>query len=231
MTRAAAFFDIDGTLVGKNIVHHYMYIRRRMLPPILRPLWTAAFLARAPYYLVLDKFSRTRLNVVFYRNYAGLPTDKVKALVGDNFEHVIRPHIYREVPACLEEHRAAGRRIVLVTGSVDVIMHPLAKHLGVDAMFAPKLVESSGRYTGALDGPPVGSHEKARRIIAYVEQEHIDLTASYAYGDSIADVPMLALVGHPHAVNPDKALARTAADRGWKTLRWTVPGPKQAAGE
>lgn len=223
MTPSAAFFDVDGTLVGRHIVHHYIYIRRRMLPPLIRPLWTGAFLAKALlYYPVLDKISRTRLNVVFYRNYAGLRSDPVRGCVTACFEEVILPHLFSEAPACIAEHRGAGRRIVLVTGSIDFIIEPLARFLEADEVIAPTLVERNGRFTGELDGLPVGQAEKARRIRAYAEAESLDLSESFAYGDSIADLPMLEQVGHPHAVNPDKPLALAARRMGWPMLRWTV---------
>lgn len=229
MSQAAAFFDVDGTLVHRHIVHQFVHIRQQMLPAFFRPFWMGAFLAKVPYYVMLDKVSRTRLNEVFYRNYAGLPADSVRARVQSCFENVIRPSIYAEVEACLEEHRRAGRRIVLVTGSIDFIIAPLAEHFRVDACFAPTLVQRGDRFTGELDGPPVGSTEKARRVLAYAEKEGIDLGASYAYGDSIADLPMLESVGFPHVVNPDKPLAAAALDKGWPRLNWTPANGKHAA--
>lgn len=227
---SAAFFDVDGTLVDRHIVHHYIYLRRRMLPPLLRSLWTAAFYLKAPYYLALDKVSRTRLNVVFYRNYAGLCGDAVRSYVQDNFEHVIRPHIFKEGYDCVVGHRRAGRRVVLVTGSIDFIMTPLAQYLGADEVLAPKLIERDGRFTGELDGPPVGSEEKARRVNAYAQANGLDLASSYAYGDSIADLPMLQNVGRPHAVNADKSLDEAARSRGWPTLHWSKTMNNGAAG-
>lgn len=228
MSAAAAFFDVDGTLVDRHIVHQFLHIRRRMLPRIFRPFWTGAFLAKVPYYVVLDKVSRTRLNVAFYRNYAGLSAESVRARVRSCFEEVIRPSIYAEVEACLEAHRSAGRRIVLVTGSIDFIIAPLAEHFRVDACFAPSLVQRGDRFTGELNGPPIGSTEKARRVREYAGKEHIDLASSYAYGDSIADLPMLESVGNPHVVNPDRSLAAAAERLGWPRLDWTLANGKHA---
>lgn len=221
MSEAAAFFDVDGTLVGRHIVHQFMYIRRQMLPRLLRPLWTGAFLAKTPYYLLLDKLSRTRLNVVFYRNYAGLSCDRVRALADRCFESVVRPHLFSEARDCVAQHREAGRRLVLVTGSIDFIMEPLARYLGADACIAPSLVQEGDRFTGELSGPPVGSSEKATRIKAFAARENVDLSASFAYGDSIADLPMLQEVGHPNVVNPDKSLAAAARRLGWPIHQWS----------
>jgi len=222
MTHAAAFFDVDGTLVGRNIVHHFFFIRRRMLGWPMRGVWSSLFLSKTPYYYLLDKVSRTQLNVVFYRNYAGLCSDTVRSHSEACFQEVIRPNVFAQVSDCIAEHRAAGRKIVLVTGSVEFVITPLAAFLGVDDVLAPRLVESDVRFTGELDGPPVGEVEKARRIRAYAEKENLDLAASFAYGDSIADLAMLKEVGHPHVVNPDRHLAQAARRSGWPTLRWTV---------
>jgi len=221
VAQAATFFDVDGTLVSTHIVHQYIYIRRQMIPGVLRPLWTGAFYAfKGPYYKVMDRISRTKLNIVFYRSYAGLPTDEVRALVESCFENVLRPHLFHEGSECINAHRAAGRRIVFVTGSIDFIIAPLARYLGADAVIAPQLLERDGRFTGELDGLPVGQEEKARRIREYAEREDIDLSVSFAYGDSIADVPMLRSVGHPGVVNPDRPLATAAREMGWPVYHW-----------
>ncbi|MHC4697681.1 MAG: HAD family hydrolase [Planctomycetota bacterium] len=220
--QAAAFFDVDGTLVQTTIVHYYMYFRRRRMSLIVGMLWHAGFLAKCGYYLILDKINRSTLNVVFYRSYAGLPVRDIKALARDCYRDVIEPRFFEQAAPCVDEHRRAGREVVLVTGSIAFIIDPLASRLGIAHVVAPSLVESNGRFTGELDGPPISDEEKARRVRQFADENHIDLSQSHAYGDSIADLPMLETVGHPHAVNPDKALAAAAHARGWPTHRWSV---------
>ncbi len=225
--KAAVFFDVDGTLVQTTIVHYYVYFRRRRMSPLLSKLWYALFLVKCVYYLLLDKIDRSMLNVVFYRNYAGLPTAWIKARVRDCYSDVIKPRQFEQAAACIAEHRAAGRKVVLVTGSIDFIIEPLAGDLAVDSVVAPSLIESDGRFTGELNCPPIGQKEKARRVRRFAQENGVDLSLSHAYGDSIADLPMLDLVGYPHVVNPDRALAATAEARGWPMHRWTVaPLPK-----
>ncbi len=87
--KAAAFFDVDGTLARTTIVHYYAYFRRRQMPPLISKMWYAAFLVKCGYYLLLDKIDRSRLNVVFYRSYAGLPAARIKAQVPDCYREVI----------------------------------------------------------------------------------------------------------------------------------------------
>jgi len=225
--RAAAFFDVDGTLVNTNIVHQYVYIRSHMLPAWFRPFWMTGFYAiKGPYYLLLDHLSRSLLNGAFYRSYAGLSVAAVRGWADSCCRELLRPRLFEQGSSVIAEHRAAGRLIVLVTGSIDFLMAPLAEHLGADDVLAPGLVERGGRFTGQLDGPPLGEAEKASRVRAFAESRGLDLSASYAYGDSIADLPMLECVGHPHVVNPDKALASAARRSGWSRLRWAV-SPRQ----
>jgi HAD superfamily hydrolase (TIGR01490 family) len=225
----AAFFDVDGTLARTTIVHYYVYFRRRRMSPLFGRIWYALFLVKCLYYLLLDRIDRSRLNVVFYRSYAGLPTQSIKELVTDCYRNVLRPRQFDQAAACLAEHRASGHSIVLVTGSLDFIIEPLATDLGVDAVIAPSLVESNGVFTGALTGPPIGDEEKARRILQFAQDHGIDLACAYAYGDSISDLPMLECVGHAHVVNPDRRLAAIARQRGWPAHRWTVAQPGEGA--
>lgn len=229
-TRSATFFDVDGTLAATNIAHYYAYFICRRLPPVLSHVWYAAFLAKCMYYLLLDRINRSMCNRVFYRSYKGLPAADIRACSQDCHQDVVRPRQFQEVTRCVEEHRRQGREIVFVTGSIDFIVAPFAKELGVRYVLAPSLVEIDGRFTGDLAGPPVGEEEKARRVRAFAGEHGFDLSTSHGYGDSIADLPMLEAVGFPHAVNPDKALAATARRRGWPVLRWTLPVHEGARG-
>ena len=222
VTREAAFFDVDGTICDTTIAHYYRYFMRRRLSPLAGRLWHSTFLLKCVYYLLLDKLDRQRLNVVFYRNYAGLPTAEIKAQAGDCHQHVVGPHRFSQAPDCIEDHRRAGRAIVLVTGSLDFIIKPLAAEIRADAVIAARLIESNGCFTGELDGPPIGGAVKGARMREFAAEQGIDLTRSRAYGDSMSDLPMLETVGFPHAVNPDRGLSAIAKKRGWPTHHWTV---------
>jgi HAD superfamily hydrolase (TIGR01490 family) len=218
----AAFFDVDGTLLRSTVVHYYVYFRRCQVSGLVRPFWYAAFVLKCVYFLLLDKIDRGRFNVVFYRSYRGMPAADVKALAKECHRDVIRPRLFEQVKPCIEEHRRAGRKIVLVTGSLDFIVAPLARELDVDAVIAPALVEIGGSFTGELDGPPIGQTEKRRRVLDFARAHAVDVGRSYGYGDAIADLPMLEAVGFPHVVNPDKALADVAKSRSWPVHRWTT---------
>ncbi|MCH7872558.1 MAG: HAD family hydrolase [Planctomycetes bacterium] len=228
--RPAAFFDVDGTLTKTTILHPYVYFRRAGMSSLMGRVWYAAFLIKCLIYLVLDKIDRNMLNVVFYRSYAGMSVAKTRNLAASCHEAVIKPRQFQEVPACLAEQREAGRIIVLVTGSSDFIIAPLAKEFGATDLIAPSLVEANDRFTGKLTGPPIGGEEKARRVRSYAEARGIDLAQSHAFGDSIADLPMLERVGHPHAVNPDRTLGTVARERGWPVHQWSIGKPVPPVG-
>lgn len=225
-SKSVAFFDVDGTLVKTTIVDYYIYFRRKRMTPIVGRLWEGAYLIKCVYYLILDKINRSRLNRTFYRDYRGLPSAEIKAQVPDCFRDLIEPRRFGEGDRCVQAHREAGRDVVLVTGSIDFIVEPLARWLGAADVVAPSLLESNGRFTGELNGPPIGDEEKAKRVRAFAAARRIDLSRSHAYGDSIADLPMLEAVGFPHAVNPDRALAAVAKARGWPTHHWRIAESK-----
>lgn len=225
--RQVAFFDVDGTLCGTTIAHYFRYFMFQRLTLLQRRFWYPWFLVKCGYYLLLDRIDRGRLNVVFYRNYAGLPVAEIKARAEACERDVVGSRWYEDAGVCVAEHRTAGRDVVLVTGSLDFIVEPLARRLGAAEVLAAKLVEVNGRFTGALDGPALGGEQKARLMRDYAIRTGVDLAICHAYGDSFADVPMLEAVGFPHAVNPDAKLSALAARRGWPVHRWTVSGAKR----
>ena len=215
-----AFFDVDGTLLKSTIVHYYIWMRTAKVPDLLKLVWLVGFLPKVIYYLILDRISRTRFNEVFYRNYRGMDAAKIKALSVEMFETYLRPKIFSEAVSEIQEHRQQGMTIVLVTGSLDFIVQPIADYFNVDAVLAPQLREENGQFTGELTTVPLIGERKAEAIQVYAEQHAISLKDSYAYGDSQSDVPMLECVGNPVVVNPGKALRQKALDSGWELHEW-----------
>ena len=222
--KTAAFFDVDGTIVSTTIVHYYVQFRSCLLPSFVRPFWIAWFALKVVYYFFLDKVSRTRFNRVFYRNYRGLNAEKVKQLADEQFETYVRSKLFPAAVDRIRDHQNRGDLVVLVTGSLDFIIQPLADYLQADAALTVQLEETHGKFTGELTTPPLGETEKVRVIQTFVEQHNVDLGASYGYGDSRADLPMLQCVGNPIVVNPSKGLRAVAIESGWEISEWTVGG-------
>ena len=218
--KTVAFFDVDGTLLKSTIVHCYVWMRSSQMPFFLKHLWLIGFLPKIVYYLILDSISRTRFNEVFYRNYRGLEVVEMKALSTEIFEAYIRPKIFSEAVSQIQEHKEQDTAVVLVTGSLDFIVQPIAEYLAVDAVLAPQLHEQNGQFTGELTTVPLIGEEKAKAVRNYADQHEISLEESYAYGDSQSDLPMLECVGNPVVVNPSKALRQKALKSGWEMHEW-----------
>jgi HAD superfamily hydrolase (TIGR01490 family) len=235
----AAFFDLDKTVIA-----------RASMVAFGKPLYRAGLLSRwlllrALYgqlvylYLGADENRMAKMREAALRVTVGWSRDHIRSLVRETLEEVIEPIIYDEALTLIRFHQGEGRKVFIVSASPEEIVDPLAEYLGVDDVIAtrPK-VDEHGRYSGEVDfysyGPSkvVAMEEAARR-------DGIDLEASYAYSDSITDAPMLGAVGHPVAVNPDRALARLAAEQGWEVRiferpvrmreRVSMPTPGQTA--
>lgn len=219
----AAFFDVDGTLVHANVVHYYRYLALRRSSVAARIWWYCHFLPRVPLFLAFDKVDRALFNRFFYRSYAGMPAAQTRADAEQLFADFLGQRLFPEALETLRLHQQAGCRIVLVTGSLDFIVAPLARYLGITDTLSVALGEREGRFTGELTTPPLSEGEKARAVREYAAQHQLDLRECYAYGNDPADIPMLAAVGHPVAVNPHGALSRLAAAQGWQVRRWSLP--------
>ena len=218
----AAIFDVDGTLVGSNVVSYYAWLKMREMPAAARPLWAAAFLAKIPFYWALDKVSRAHFNRAFYKNYAGWTPSRARHLGQESFPGFTLSRIYPDALECLREHKRKGHRVVLLSGALDFLLDPF-KDLADDVLSA-SLAEEDGLYTGELSGAPVAGEARARMLASFARKRGVDLGRSYAYADSISDLPMLEAVGNPVAVNPDRRLAAAAKERGWQLRRWSKNG-------
>jgi HAD superfamily hydrolase (TIGR01490 family) len=209
---------VDGTLIRINIVHAFAFYASRhasLLESAKRTIKTAASI---PVFWAADKLSRKWFNEIFYRSYEGASEDRLEVLSEELFEDVIKPNIYPRAPELIAESRRAGVRQVLVSGALDFTMRPLARHLGVDDLIANQLEFVDHRATGKLKKPFVAGATKAEIMRDFARAHDVDLAESWAYSDSFSDYPMLAVVGHPTAVNPDFRLRSVARSYDWPVL-------------
>lgn len=212
---AAAFYDLDGTLVGTNLVHVFWFYARNdqgVLRSLGRSLATVAGL---PLFAAADVYSRKVFNDIFFKWYRGQSEDRLRFLADELFEKVFRPSVYPGTKPLLDQSRSMGLRQVVVTGALDLTIRPLLEHLGVTEYVANRLEFVDGRATGRLKPPVMASATKASWIRKYSEREGLSLNDCYAYADSMSDLPMLSVVGHPTATNPDLRLRSTALRHDW----------------
>lgn len=216
--KAAAFYDVDGTLVDANVIHAYAYYARNVPTITGKLLRSAGLAASLPFYAVADKVGRKFFNDIFYRNYKGISEDRLYMLGEEIFDRVIRKRIFKDMVELMKRSRDEGYRQVLVTGALEQITRPLAEYLQVDEFFANKLEIVHGEATGRLVPPVLAGPQKAAFVRRYVIDNGLDLDACRAYADSASDIPMLSAVGRPCAVNPDYNLKATATAHDWPVM-------------
>jgi HAD superfamily hydrolase (TIGR01490 family) len=219
----AAFFDLDKTVISRSSTL-----------ALGRPLYRAGMVSRGQlvrsayaqmvYLLVgADEEKMTKLKEGMLSLTKGWHRGELERLVGTVLLEVIDPYVYQEALDLMELHRSEGRRIYIVSSSPQEIVRPLARHFGVSGVIATRAaVGADQRYTGALEFYSYGVH-KADAMRALAERAGIDLERSYAYSDSMTDLPMLEAVGNPVAVNPDKDLRHEAEERGWQIRDFRRP--------
>jgi HAD superfamily hydrolase (TIGR01490 family) len=223
MTMEAAFFDLDKTIISRS-----------SSLALSRPLYRAGMVSRGQllrgayaqlvYLLVgADEDKMERLKEGMLALTKGWDRAQVERLVQDVLLDVIDPYVYQEALDLMALHRSEGRRLYIVSSSPEEIVRPLARHFGVSGVIATQAhVGDDGRYTGELSFYAYGE-QKADAIRALAARVGVDLGGSYAYSDSITDLPMLETVGHPTVVNPDRTLRKEAASRGWPVLTFSKP--------
>jgi HAD superfamily hydrolase (TIGR01490 family) len=215
---AAAFYDLEGTLVSTNLVHTLGFYARRQ-----QGIWQTArksvgTLAKLPFFGITDLYSRNVFNEVFFRSYEGFSQDRLRYFSEELFEEVLKPAIFPGTRELIAQGKKIGQRQVLLTGALDFTIDRLMEYLGIDDFAANRLEFVNGYATGRVLPPVMASATKAKWIREYAERENINLSDSYAYSDSISDLPMLSIVGHPVAVNPDFRLKQTALQHDWGIL-------------
>lgn len=219
----AAFFDVDGTLARSNVVAPYVLYTTRNMGWLQKSWYLPWTLLCCAFYLIVDRLNRDWFNTLFYRSYAGMPVLEKDRMANYVHEYYMKPRVFPQALELIESLRREGHRIVLVTGSLDFLVAPLAYELGVDHVLAARMVERDGYLTGRLDGPPMSGEEKAVRLTQYACDHSMDLSQCRAYGDSYADLPMLLSVGYPEVVCGDRRLVRVAASRSWPCSSFSVP--------
>lgn len=215
---AAAFYDLEGTLVSTNLVHTLGFYSRNQ-PGLLRSIRkSATTLLSIPVFAVTDQYSRMVFNDLFFKRYKGESEDRLRFFAQELFEDVLKPAVFPGAFSLIEKSKSLGLRQVVVTGALDMSVKPLMDYLGIDDYVANRLEFVNGVATGRLVPPVLASATKASWIRTFAEREGINLSMSFAYSDSMSDLPMLSVVGHPAAVNPDMRLRQTALHHDWPIL-------------
>jgi HAD superfamily hydrolase (TIGR01490 family) len=130
----------------------------------------------------------------------------------------IKPILLPAAFAAVEKHRQAGDLLMVITATNRFITEPIVKLYGIAHLIATTPVFRDGRYTGHFEGTPCFQEGKVKRLDEWMAESGQDLQGSWFYSDSHNDLPLLAKVSHPVAVDPDATLARIALENGWPVL-------------
>jgi HAD superfamily hydrolase (TIGR01490 family) len=220
--RAAAFFDLDRTLIRRSSAlalagpfQERGLIGRKQLAKAAA--WQVLFAARGAGAETVRKAAEDGLMLL-----KDLEVEEMRALVGEAMETVLKPLVYREPLDLVAKHRKRGEPVYVVSATLQEIIEPLAEELGFDGAVGSLCEVVDGRYTGRSLRSCHGEG-KAEAVRELAADEHIDLALSTAYSDSHTDLPFLEAVGRPVAVNPDRELLRIARERGWPILAFSDP--------
>jgi HAD superfamily hydrolase (TIGR01490 family) len=229
MSRGAAFFDLDKTLMAGSsgmqfarVASQHGIVSRRLLAS-----WGFEHLR---YRLRGTTDERTgevlRAARELIRGVEAKTVDRMEPEV----MAAILPRVFPQMLAEVHAHQDAGRPAFIVSAAGNDIVESLARVLGMEGGIGTRYeVDAGGRFTGRFDGPFVYGPGKVEAMQAFAERHEIDLDASYAYSDSLSDLPMLRAVGNPVAVNPDPPLAELAKREGWQTMRFERLGRRLLA--
>jgi len=216
----AAFYDLDGTLADLNLVHAALYILTNVGEWTGRIGYVLSFAANAPRLYLAEQQDRRILNEVLFASLKGVSRDRLVALGEEYCDRVLAKHAYTQAVELVDANRAAGLEPVLVTGSPDFIATPFANRFGIEHCGANRLAMNRGRASGRLLEPIMAGSEKSAWCLNWAEEHGIDLADCWGYADSFYDLPFLAAMGHPVAVNPDRRLRATAMSRHWPIIRF-----------
>jgi putative phosphoserine phosphatase / 1-acylglycerol-3-phosphate O-acyltransferase len=222
MGSAAAFFDLDRTLLkgASGPLLTEALVRAGVLPD--RHIPGQGLVYRA-YEVMGESLLGIGLARQATRVFAGLNRDAVRA-AAERAADDLSEHVLPYVHPLVEEHKAEGRAVVLATTTPFDLVHPFAERMGFDDVIATRYgVGLDGLYTGALDGPFVWFTGKLNAVREWANEHDVSVGDSWAYSDSVYDVPLLQAVAHPHAVNPDPRLRAVATLRRWPQMWLDVP--------
>lgn len=219
---AAAFFDLDKTIIAGSSALAFSRPFRRQGLISRRALLRSGYAQLLLLFSGADEDTMDQLRRGITAMCRGWDVAQIRSIVDETLHEIVVPLVYAEATDLIAAHRAAGDEVVVLSASGLEVVEPIAALVGADRCLATRMGTDQGRYTGEIEYYCYGEAkaDAARQIAA---ERGYRLEDCHAYSDSITDLPLLAAVGHPTAVNPDRALRRAAEERGWPVLAFDDP--------
>jgi putative phosphoserine phosphatase/1-acylglycerol-3-phosphate O-acyltransferase len=220
--RIGAFFDMDKTILSENSATLYM-----------RHRYERGELTRGDLLRGLGAYIQYKLGILDLRSWT---TDMMSQFSGQSekdlaeqaiawVEESVVDTIYPEAERLVDEHLAESHVVAIVSGATAFVVRPIADRLGIEHILYTRLEVENGLFTGRVIEPICFEEGKIYWLQQFIDEQRIDLAKSFFYTDSITDLPLLDLVGHPVATNPDPLLYRTAVKRRWPVRFFDPPTP------
>ncbi|MEY4526838.1 MAG: hypothetical protein RL768_557 [Nitrospirota bacterium] len=215
-TSVAAFFDVDNTLVPGEAseVGFFRWLRQRGVVGWPEARASAAWWLRHLPSLSLQPLRERKLYL------AGKPAQVIEALGEEFCREALCPRVSPAAMTAIDRHRSEGHWVILLTGSLDFLIEPIADSLQADRCVASQLEQRDGVYTGQVMPPLPYGEGKLTFVHRLAQELELDLGACFAYGDSPGDRAVLGAVGHPTVVNPIRGMGRVARGNGWPVVSW-----------
>lgn len=222
---ALALFDLDDTLIdGDSATLWFDFLIEKGIAPQSM---------QAEEHAMIQQYYRGELAMEDYMVFTlqplvGKTVEEVDALMQELIQREIAPRLFPQGLERLEWHRKRGDQIILISASGEQIVKPIGRYLDIDEVIAINLQQKDGRYTGLTEG--VLSYQKGKviRLQDWLQQHPHSLKGSYAYSDSINDVPMLEFVEMPWVINPAPRLEMLADQREWFVAKWQRQKPDRS---
>lgn len=213
-----AIFDLDNTLVkGQSQLFLLKYAKKKRL------------VGHFFYFKIISWFILYKLNLVenpremmeyAAKLFKGMEIEDVNKLINDFFETSLKKKIFQEGTDLIKKHRRAGREIVIISNSVNLIPAALANFLNIKYFFGTKLEVENGKFTGKIKGDIIYGKNKVSILNNFLQETGFSLKGSYGYGDHESDIFILSLMANPFAVNPTEKLLKEARKRNWPVLNF-----------
>ena len=175
-----------------------------------------------------DDYCRGALDIFAYQRFvlaplANRPATELAQWHARFMQERILPIVLPKAVALVDSHRSQGHTLMIITATNSFITAPIARHFGIEYLLATEPEQVDGFYTGNVAGSPCYREGKVERLNHWLQDRHETLAGSFFYSDSHNDLPLLSLVSHPVAVDPDDTLATHARAAGWQVLSLRTP--------
>ncbi len=220
--RIGAFFDMDKTILSVNSATLYMRYR-----------YQRGEMSKRELIMGLGAYLKYKIGVLDIRSwtldmmvqFSGQSEKQLEEEAIAWVEDAVVETVYPEAERLVEEHLAESHVVAIVSGATGFVVRPIAARLGIEHVLYTRLEVENGLFTGRVIEPICFEEGKIYWLQQFIDEQGIDLAKSYFYNDSITDLALLDLVGHPVATNPDPLLYRTAVKRRWPVRFFDPPSP------